>query len=77
MNVIALLPKHARVVEHVPKKLVHTASKHLNDPVERAIPYVAALMLGRSNYVASCWTSFGQTGAMMHGGIAKITRVIR
>ena len=76
--VIRALPKGIKLVENIPETFLHT-DKISDTPSNfeaLAMPYLDNYLLGRSRIVASCFTSFGQVGALRVGGIGRLSQVI-
>lgn len=76
--VIKALPEGVRLIENIPETFLHT-HKISNTPSNfeaLAMPYLDNYLLGRSKMVASCFTSFGQVGALRVGGVGRLNQII-
>ena len=74
-----VFPEGVMLFEQIPEKLIHTDiikanAAHFN---ALAMPYLDNYFLGKSRYVGSCWTSFGQMGALRRtDGLARLDTVL-
>lgn len=63
-----------KIYHNIPAKMIHTASSKTNTP-SYILPYLDNFLLGMSNSIISCWTTFAQIGFLRTGGIERLNNI--